>query len=445
MTPMRRLSRRRASSKSSTGTRSTTSWSAVWAPGCTAPPNCTGDFDVCPDTGRKNLGRLAEALKELGAKMRGLRTTCNHPSMATSLPASNSAPGGPPLATCPLLLGCPPGGHVCWIIFLVVDESLAGLFADFEVARRSAKPSPHSERAARSDFTAIHTWLRESVGKDDLELPDVTPRGLRLAFARFAEIHAAASIARAWSTWNQFFGFLVTEDLVAGNPMGAVAHPKVGRRTPKPLQGEDAPEALLQTVAAGARPGRWPWPERDLAFIATALLTGLRLSELIGLNLGSIDGRPGERRIKVVGKGRKERTVPIEETLQEVIDTYMDTRRERFPGVKLGPKAPLFVDRRADRLKRGGAHYLVERSYRAAGLANRVPAGAMVHALRHTFATRLAEDGATATEIQALLGHESLNTSQGYIDATANATRQAARANRTYRTLRQLQPPAGQA
>ena len=71
-------------------------------------------------------------------------------------------------------------------------------------------------------------------------------------------------------------------------------------------------------------------------------------------------------------------------------------------------------------------------------------AGAMVHALRHTFATRLAEDGASATEIQALLGHESLNTSQGYIDATANATRAAAKANRTYRTLQGLQLPTNQ-
>ena len=64
----------------------------------------------------------------------------------------------------------------------------------------------------------------------------------------------------------------------------------------------------------------------------------------------------------------------------------------------------------------------------------------MVHALRHTFATRLAEDGAGATEMQALLGHESLNTSQGYIDATATATCQAARANRTYRAFRDLVP-----
>jgi site-specific recombinase XerD len=106
-------------------------------------------------------------------------------------------------------------------------------------------------------------------------------------------------------------------------------------------------------------------------------------------------------------------------------------------GVKLTPKAPLFVDRRGDRLKRGGAHYLVERSYRAAGLSSRVPAGAMIHALRH-LPTRLAEDGASATEIQALLGDESLNTSQGYIDATASATRQTARANRIYRALQNL-------
>jgi integrase/recombinase XerD len=326
-------------------------------------------------------------------------------------------------------------------MFRVVDQTLTALFEEFEVSRRSAKPSPHSERAARTDFTSIHTHLGGIVGAEDVVLGDLNAKALRLAFARFAENHAAASIARAWSTWNQFYGFLVAEELVAGNPMAAVAKPKIKRRTPKPLQGEDAPEQLLTTTAAGTRPARWPWPERDLAFLATALLAGLRLSELLSLNVGSIDGRAGERRINVMGKGRKERTVPIEDPLQELIDAYMATRRERFPGVKLTPKSPLFVDRRGDRLKRGGAYYLVEKSYQAAGLGNRVPAGAMVHALRHTYATRLAEDGASATEIQALLGHESLNTSQGYIDATANATRQAARANRTYRTLEKLTRP----
>ena len=322
-----------------------------------------------------------------------------------------------------------------------VDLRLAALFEDFQVSRRSAKPSPHSERAARADFAAIHAHLADTVGSEEPALGDLNARVLRLAFAGFAEGHASASVARAWSTWNQFYAFLVAEELVPGNPMAAVARPKIKRRTPKPLQGDDAPEQLLSTTASGSRPARWPWPERDLAFLATALLSGLRLSELLSLNLGSIDGRPGERRINVVGKGRKERTVPIEDPLRELLDRYLATRAERFPGVKLTPRSPLFVDRHGDRLKRGGASYLVEKCYEAAGLTNRVPAGAMVHALRHTYATRLAEDGAAATEIQALLGHESLNTSQGYIDATANATRQAARANRTYRSLERLAAP----
>ena len=325
-----------------------------------------------------------------------------------------------------------------------MDGSLATWFDEFEVARRSAKPSPHSVRAARGDFTAVHALLAEALGTDDLDPADVTARHLRLAFARFAEHHASASIARAWSTWNQFYSFLVAEDAVPGNPMAGVARPKIARRRPKPLQGEESPERLLHTVAAGRPGARYPWPERDLAFIATALTAGLRRDELLSLNLGSIDGRPGERRITVIGKGRKERTVPVEEPLALVLDRYLASRRERFPGVKLTPRAPLFVDRHGDRLKEGGAYYLVRESYRAAGLGGRVPAGAMIHALRHTYATRLAEDGADATEIQALLGHESLNTSQGYIDATARATRAAAKANRTYRTLERLAaPPAG--
>jgi integrase/recombinase XerD len=331
------------------------------------------------------------------------------------------------------------------MFFSVEDESapLNELFEEFRLARQSAKPSPHSERAARSDFAAIHARLCEQLGVDDPTVEDLSPRVLRLAFAAYAVDHAAASIARVWSTWNQFFAFLVADEIVPGNPMAAVAVPKTPKRAPKPLQGEDAPELLLQATAAGTRAARFPWPERDLAFLATSLLTGLRLSELLGLNLGSIDGRAGERRIKVMGKGRKERTVPIEEPLERIINAYLETRRERFPGVKLGPKAPLFVDRKGSRMREGAARYLVATSLRHAGLGSRVPQGALVHALRHTFATRLAEDGADATEIQALLGHESLNTSQGYIDATASRTRQAARANRTYRALERLssKPP----
>jgi integrase/recombinase XerC len=89
-------------------------------------------------------------------------------------------------------------------------------------------------------------------------------------------------------------------------------------------------------------------------------------------------------------------------------------------------------------LRRGGLQYLVRSCYRRAGIGDRVPRGAQLHALRHTFATRLAEDGANASEIMRLLGHASLTTSQNYIEVTAAQQRAAVRANRTHRALRDV-------
>ena len=108
---------------------------------------------------------------------------------------------------------------------------------------------------------------------------------------------------------------------------------------------------------------------------------------------------------------------------EPVLARYLKSRREPFPAEHLSPASPLFVNRFGECLREGGARYLVSQCYRRSGIGARVPKGALVHALRHTFATRLAEDGASATEIQHLLGHESLNTSQGYIDSTASEQR----------------------
>jgi site-specific recombinase XerD len=212
--------------------------------------------------------------------------------------------------------------------------------------------------------------------------------------------------------------------------------PKVNANTD---YGENPRSLRLPVGLPGQRRrARDPWPERDLAFIATDLLTGCRLDELLSLNLGSMDGRSGERRLKVIGKGSKERFLPIEEPLQGIIDRYLETRRERFPKKRHSPTAPLFVDRHGGRLRVGATQYMVEQCFRQAGIGASVPRGAMVHALRHTFATRLAEDGATATVIQRLMGHPSLNMSQRYIDATAQEQRAAAKSNRTYQTLERL-------
>jgi site-specific recombinase XerD len=274
------------------------------------------------------------------------------------------------------------------------------------------------------------------LGGDTVTLSDLSPRSLRGAFARFAAERAPASVARAWSSWNAFFTFLVTEQVVAGNPMQAVDKPRLPGHSPKPLRGEDTPEQLLTAVSRADERVRDPWPERDVAVLALALCAGLRLSEMLAVRVGSVLGRPGERRVEVAGKGGRSRTVPIEPELDAVLERYLDSRRVRFG--RADAASVLLVDRRGEPLRRGGLQYLVDSCYRRAGIGDRVPRGARLHALRHTFATRLAEDGANASEIMRLLGHASLTTSQGYIEVTAEQQRAAVRANRTNRALRGL-------
>lgn len=307
------------------------------------------------------------------------------------------------------------------------------------VARRAAKPSPHTVAAYRRDLRGVLACVGRVRGVDPERVvwSDLDATVLRGAFAEFASDRAASSVLRAWSTWNGFFAFWVSERVVAGNPMSAVPRPRVRASVPKPLMGEDTPERLLEALARGARKARDPWPERDLAVLALALLTGMRSAEMLSLRVESVGGRAGERRIRVVGKGGGERSLPIEVPLEVLLEAYLESRRARFGVVARGAD-PLLVDNRGQGLRRGGLQYLVKQCYKHAGVNDRVARGTLVHALRHTFATRLAEDGASVTEIMRLLGHASLSSSQAYIQVTDQAQREAAGSNRTYGVLRRL-------
>jgi site-specific recombinase XerD len=325
-----------------------------------------------------------------------------------------------------------------------VDVTVLDAVEDFLTARAARKPSPHTLQAYRRDLLAISRLVADDphhpLPLTRLRLAHLTPRALRAAFARFAADRAVASIHRAWSTWNGFFGFLVADGTMPGNPMQAVDRPRVPPPAPKPLRGPDTPEQLLTAVARTDHRQRHPWPERDLVVVALGLCAGLRLSELLALRVGSVTGRPGERRIQVAGKGGQPRTVPVEPELDAVVTGYLDSRRHRFGARSVTADSPLLVDRHGSPMRRGGLQYLAGSCYRRAGITDRVPRGAQLHALRHTFATRLAEDGANAAEIMRLLGHASLATSQNYIDVTADQERAAVRANRTNRVLGQVAP-----
>ncbi|WP_428965426.1 tyrosine-type recombinase/integrase [Micromonospora fluostatini] len=329
------------------------------------------------------------------------------------------------------------------------DSPVERLIEEFLTARATRKPSPHTLAAYRRDLRSVATLAGEAstppLPLDRLMIADLSPRLLRAAFARFAAPRAAASVHRAWSSWNAFFTFLVAEAVVAGNPMPAVGRPRAPLPQPKPLRGDDTPEELLASVAREDGRQRDPWPERDVAVLALALCAGLRLSELLALRVSSVTGRAGERRVEVAGKGGRPRVVPVEPELDRVVVAYLDSRARRFGSRSVRPDAPLLVDRRGEPLRRGGLQYLVDSCFRRAGIGDRVPSGARLHALRHTFATRLAEDGASAAEIMRLLGHASLASSQTYIEVTAGQQRAAVRSNRTHRVLSGLvgAPPAG--
>lgn len=192
------------------------------------------------------------------------------------------------------------------------------------MCRASPKPSAATAR----DLDQIVTLLAEPLGRPPtaLMVGDLTGPRLREAFAIFAEARSAATVARARSSWSAFLDLLVADGHLAGNPIASVPKTRVPARTPAPIAGWESQsiDQVLTSAAGGDRGGRHDPPERDLAVVALLLGTGCRRSELVGLNLGSIEGKPGARVIRVTGKGDK-------------------TRKQRYPGWRPRRTDPLLV------------------------------------------------------------------------------------------------------
>jgi integrase/recombinase XerC len=266
---------------------------------------------------------------------------------------------------------------------------------------------------------------------------------MRTAFAQYAETHEAATIQRCWSTWNVLCTFLYTSELIVANPMPLVGRPKLAKTLPKALP-TDSVAALLGALNADPeRRRRSDWVERDRALILTALLAGLRADELLRANVGDLRRSDDGAVVHVRGKGGKDRRVPIEPALVEVLERYLDSRATRFPATARqrspgrglaawSPAAPLFVGADGERISRGTLQYRVLRAFRRAGIDSDRARGALVHGLRHTFATELANSDVSVYILMTLLGHESMVTSQRYVTAAGTETRTAAAQNRLY-------------
>ena len=324
-------------------------------------------------------------------------------------------------------------------------DAIPEWFSQFLNDRQTRKPSAHTMKAYRQDFIAIATLL---AGGDPsrLAVADITKDSMRSAFAAYARDHEAASIRRCWSTWNVLCTFLYTGEQLMANPMQLVGRPKLAKPLPKALP-RTAVEALLETVAQDQNSRRQTdWAERDLALILTALLAGLRAEELRQADVGDIRTTDdGSGVIHVKGKGGKERSVPIEAELLSVIQTYLNSRAIRFPSAtnrrpdvagsalsRWPPRSPLFVGRDGERITRGTLQSRIKRAFKRAGPNAQPAPGALVHGLRHTYATELAGSDVSVYTLMKLLGHESMTTSQRYVTAAGAETRSAAARNPLY-------------
>jgi integrase/recombinase XerC len=253
--------------------------------------------------------------------------------------------------------------------------------------------SPHTLRSYRTDLTDCAAFL--AAGR----LGTLVGADARTLRAYLAALHerglARTSIARRLAALRSFFRFLMRRGRASANPAREVTTPKLPRKLPAYLPIDES-EALLRVAAPPAAGGA-----RDRAILELFYATGIRVAELAGLDVEDLDLREGA--VRVLGKGRKERIVPVGRKAVEALRAYLGREGERERG-------PVFLNGRGGRLTVRSVHRIVRARARAAGLHRRVSP----HTLRHTFATHLLDAGADLRLIQELLGHARLGTTQKY-------------------------------
>lgn len=274
------------------------------------------------------------------------------------------------------------------------ERTLRDFLAYLEIERGC---SANTLAAYRRDLVRYGTWLAElgvteptAVERTHIEshIGELIAGGL-----------AASSAERALSAIKTFHRFLVTDELAEHSPCSDVPLPSKPQHLPDVLSREQAAALLDQTFFTT------PAGRRDCAMLEVLYGCGLRASELVGLDLRCV--LLDEELLRIVGKGSKERLVPILGTAAEALRTYLDVARPALVGRK--PTSAVFLNVRGGRISRQTVFTVVEKYGRIAGISGLHP-----HTLRHSFATHLLEGGADLRAVQELLGHASVATTQLY-------------------------------
>lgn len=252
-------------------------------------------------------------------------------------------------------------------------------------------------RSYGTDLDQFDTFLRTR--RRSLDRPERVSKDLVRAF--LADLHrrgvAKSTMARKLSGLRSFFGFLLRNDLLQKDPTTGVHNPKQEKHHPKALNVDQA----LSLMEAAVTPD--PEGLRDLALAELLYGSGLRISEAVSVNMYDIDSGM----VRVLGKGNKERIVPVSAKCEARVRAWLGQRHAFEPDPE---EQALFIGVRGRRLNRREANRVLARLASAAGL----PRDVHPHMLRHSFATHMLEAGADLRSVQELLGHERLTTTQRY-------------------------------
>ena len=242
-------------------------------------------------------------------------------------------------------------------------------------------------------FPQVQSW-------DQLTDNDLTNYLLYLRSRKYA----SSTVARKMAAIKSFFNFLIGEGQLRGDPGARMTAPRVEKYTPRSITPAEVERLLEQPAKEGDTAARRPEAARDRAMLETLYATGMRVSELVALDCEDVNLL--ERLMRCAGRTARERQVPLRESAVEAIDFYLFQAR---PLLVLREENALFLNHRGNRLTRQG-FWLILKSYASkAEIADITP-----HTLRHTFATHALGRGANLREVQQLLGHVSISTTQVY-------------------------------
>ncbi|MCA9064671.1 MAG: tyrosine recombinase XerC [Planctomycetaceae bacterium] len=271
--------------------------------------------------------------------------------------------------------------------------------------------SPLTIKSYADDLTHLVEFFTEQTGR--VPAPREVEVGILRSYVAYLHEcgYARTTVARRLACLRTFFRYCNREGICETNPAKPLRTPRAGRKLPHFLTTEQI-DALLQAPPANNDQG-----VRDRAILETMYSAGLRVAELVGLNLSDWDRSAGI--IRVMGKGRKERISPIGSYAAKALDQWLQLRRPD-PKAKDADRNAMFLNRFGRRLTTRSIGRMLEKHIATAGLSSQTSP----HTLRHSFATHLLDGGADLRSVQELLGHKSLTTTQIYTHVSTRRLRE---------------------